>query len=224
MLNGLVSVGKCLQILYGLIALATHFKKSRSPKKAPSVSAVSNRCNKQPRARSPTRSNQPTPPMRLRRWLLPAKRAGQVWWTTSRQQKRRTDPEKTQSHRIRAGPSLESCTWKKIGASFERRGICFGWQRMDFIALFLPANHLGPAKGETNEHKPSLWPSCPTVYRINVQNWLWSTEQAIHLVPAACQHMISAFSAEFCFQQVVFGKLHALEMLNNFYRKKIYVP
>ncbi|KAL0171256.1 hypothetical protein M9458_031567, partial [Cirrhinus mrigala] len=35
-------------------------------------------CNEQPRARSPTRSNQPTPPMRSRRRLLPAKRAGQT--------------------------------------------------------------------------------------------------------------------------------------------------
>ncbi len=135
--------------------------------------------------------------MRLRQRLLPTRHASQVWWTSSRQQQRQTDPEMTQSHRIWAGPSLESCTWKKIGASFERRGICFGWQRMDFIALSLPANHLGPAMGKTNEHKPSHWPTCPTVYRINVQNWLWSTEQAIHLLPAACQHMISAFLLKF---------------------------
>lgn len=79
--------------------------------------------------------------------------------------------QKKQSHRICARPSLESSTSEKIGASFERRGICFGWQRIDFTAPSLPASHLRPAKGTDKPtqtiHIDPLAPPCPALtYKI----------------------------------------------------------
>ncbi len=130
---------------------------------------------------------------------------------TTKTNRSRNDTEPQNLSRAKPG----ELHMEKIGASFERRGICFGWQRMDFIALSLPVNHLGPAMGETNEHKHCIDPTCPTVYCINVQNRLWSTEQAVFTcsqLPANTRPPLFCWSL---FATGDFGKLHALVMLGN---------
>lgn len=142
----------------------------RSPdrKKTPSVIPVSSRCNNhrtdpglQAQRLVINLVNQPTPALPLRQWPRPTgHQIALVDITPATRQKAEKHPvrsrKNTESQRTFTGQAWRAthCSLE-IGfekrASFERHGICFGWQRLDFAALFVPANDLGPAGEEGDE-------------------------------------------------------------------------
>ncbi len=117
---------------------------------------------------------------------------------TTKTNRSRNDTEPQNLSRAKPG----ELHMEKIGASFERRGICFGWQRMDVIALSLPANHLGPAMGETNEHKHCIDPLAPPCTALTCRIGYDLLNKPCSPAPSCLPTHDRRFSAEVCLQQV----------------------
>lgn len=139
------------------------------------------------------------PAMPLRQRLLPTKHTGQVWWTSSRQQQRQTDPEKTERHRICAGPSLESSHRKRQEPVLkDAASVSAGRGLISLRFLCQPVISV-LEKRETNQHKPFTLTHLPHYVLHKCTKLVmihWTTGS-----PGPSQHKFSGFLLKFEFNK-----------------------
>lgn len=138
--------------------------------------------------------------MPLRQRLLPTKHTGQVRLMDFKPATTKTNrSRKKQSHWICAEPSLESSTSEKDRSQFWKTQHLFRLAEDWFQCAFSASQSSQSWKrGRQTNTNHSHWPTCPTMYCINVQNRLWYPEQPVHLDTA---NTISVFLLKFEFNR-----------------------